>query len=101
MKLKIHNNSNFGIYTAKTLTFKVIHSNKLPSVNGGYPNWTVNLGLDSLFIFNCKQNMKLKVDTVFWYQFSETGLYKNCLNGRQDKLVNKNDLVNVIHLFIR
>lgn len=46
--------------------------------------------------------MKLKVNnTVFWYQFSETGLYKNCLNGTQDKLVNKNILVNVIHIFIR
>lgn len=55
MKLKIHNNSNFGIYTAKSLSFNVIHSNKLPSITGGYPKWTVNLGLDSLFIFNCNR----------------------------------------------
>lgn len=55
MKLKTYNCTNFGIYTAKTLSFKVIHSNKLPSVSGGYLNWTVNLGLDSLFIFNCNR----------------------------------------------
>ena len=44
--------------------------------------------------------MKLKVDnSINWYLFRETILYRHVLNGRLDKLVN--DSVNIIYIFRR
>lgn len=50
MKLKLTTNT-FGYYTIKELKFRVLHQNKLPSLTGGFPNWTVNLAPNQIFIF--------------------------------------------------
>ncbi len=46
--------------------------------------------------------MKLHINnSLTWYNFSETGLYKNCLNGRRDKFINTDRWINNIEIFKR